>query len=39
MITDTGNLRSPHYHHTHDHPDTLDYLRIATIVDALANRA
>lgn len=37
MITDTGNLRSPHYHHDHDSPDTLDYLRIATIVDALAS--
>lgn len=34
MITDTANLRNPHYHKPSDTFDTLDYQRLAAIVGA-----
>jgi hypothetical protein len=36
LITDTANMRNPHYHQESDTPDTLDYLRIAHVVTATA---
>lgn len=36
MISDTADLRNPHYHEPTDTPDTLDYERLATIVGATA---
>jgi Zn-dependent M28 family amino/carboxypeptidase len=36
MITDSANLRNPHYHQASDTPDTLDYERLADIVVATA---
>lgn len=36
MITDTGDLRNPHYHQPTDTPETLDYERLAAIVGATA---
>lgn len=36
MISDTANLRNPHYHEPTDTPDTLDYERLAAIVGATA---
>jgi Zn-dependent M28 family amino/carboxypeptidase len=36
LLTDTANMRSPHYHAPSDKPDTLDYRRIADIVAATA---
>nr|WP_255551946.1 M20/M25/M40 family metallo-hydrolase [Erythrobacter crassostrea] len=35
MITDTAIFRNPHYHRESDTPDTLDYTRMALIVEAL----
>lgn len=35
MVTDTSNMRNPHYHKASDTPDTLDYVRMAGVVDAL----
>jgi hypothetical protein len=32
MITDTANLRNPHYHRPSDVPQTLDYERMAKVV-------
>lgn len=37
MLTDTANLRNPHYHRTTDTPDTLDYGRLCLVVGALAD--
>ncbi len=37
FITDTGPLRSSHYHRSTDTPDTLDYPRLAQLTSALAN--
>ena len=37
MITDTSFLRNPHYHQTTDTPDTLDYQRMARVVDGVYN--
>lgn len=36
LMTDTANMRSPHYHAPSDKPETLDYRRIADIVAATA---
>lgn len=35
MLTDTANLRNANYHQPTDTPDTLDYDRIAVVVDAV----
>ena len=35
MVTDTAPFRNPHYHTTHDTPETLDYTRLAMVVDGL----
>ncbi|HEX5761471.1 MAG TPA: M28 family peptidase [Thermoanaerobaculia bacterium] len=35
MITDTAFYRNPHYHTARDTPDTLDYPRMAQVVDAV----
>ena len=35
MITDTAHMRSPHYHQSTDLPDTLDYEKMAAVVDGL----
>ena len=35
MVTDTAPYRNPHYHTEHDLPDTLDYERLARVVDGL----
>lgn len=35
MITDTSNFRNEHYHHLSDTPDTLDYDRMALLVEGL----
>ena len=35
MVTDTAPFRNPHYHTTHDTPETLDYERLAMVVDGL----
>ena len=34
-VTDTASLRNPHHHSTRDTSDTLDYERIASVVEAL----
>ncbi len=36
LITDTANFRNPNYHRSTDTPDTLDYERVAAIVQATA---
>jgi Peptidase family M28 len=36
MVTDTAWYRNPRYHTAHDTPDTLDYGRMARIVDGMA---
>jgi len=36
MITDTAPFRNPHYHEAGDTPDTLDYERLAMVVDGVA---
>ena len=33
MITDTAFFRNPHYHRLRDTPDTLDYARMAQVVE------
>ena len=35
MVTDTAFLRNPNYHTTGDTPDTLDYARMAKVVQAV----
>lgn len=35
MVTDTAFLRNPNYHTSGDTPDTLDYRRMAQVVDGL----
>ncbi|MFO0861452.1 MAG: M20/M25/M40 family metallo-hydrolase [Phycisphaerales bacterium] len=37
MITDTANFRNPNYHRATDTPDTLDYDRMARVVEGLAS--
>ena len=36
MVTDTAFYRNPHYHAPTDLPDTLDYGRMAKVVEGLA---
>jgi Peptidase family M28 len=36
LVTDTANFRNPHYHQPTDTPETLDYPRVAAIVEATA---
>src|SRR5262245_56330659 len=36
LVTDTANFRNPHYHQPTDTPETLDYQRVAAIVEATA---
>ena len=35
MVTDTAFYRNPRYHTSDDTPDTLDYERMALVVDGL----
>jgi hypothetical protein len=35
MITDTAFYRNPHYHALTDTPETLDYTRMAQVVDGV----
>lgn len=35
MVTDTAPFRNPNYHRRSDTPDTLDYTRLALVVEAL----
>jgi len=35
LVTDTAMMRSPHYHRRSDTPETLDYARMAAVVQAL----
>ena len=35
MVTDTAPFRNPHYHRDSDTPDTLDYVRLALVVEGL----
>ena len=35
MVTDTALFRNPHYHASHDLPDTLDYERMALVTEGL----
>jgi hypothetical protein len=37
MVTDTAYIRNPSYHTSLDTPDTLDYERMAHVVDGIAN--
>jgi hypothetical protein len=37
MVTDTAFLRNPNYHAPGDRPETLDYVRMAGVVDGVAN--
>jgi hypothetical protein len=37
MITDTAYERNPNYHTIHDTPETLDYVRMAGVVDGVFN--
>lgn len=36
MVTDTANFRNPHYHQPSDLPHTLDYRRLAEVIEATA---
>ena len=36
MITDTALFRNPHYHTANDKPHTIDYERLALVVDGVA---
>lgn len=37
MVTDTAYIRNPNYHTARDRADTLDYRRMAAVVDGVAN--
>lgn len=37
MVTDTAFMRNPYYHGPDDRPETLDYQRMATVVDGVLN--
>ena len=37
MVTDTAFMRNPYYHSADDRPETLDYQRMATVVDGVLN--
>ena len=39
MVTDTANLRNPHYHRATDTSETLDYRFMAQVVDAVVETA
>ena len=39
MVTDTAFLRNPNYHTARDTADTLDYQRMARVVDGVFNAA
>ena len=39
MVTDSANYRNPNYHSKEDKPATLDYRRMAIVVDGLAKTA
>ena len=39
MVTDTSDVRNPHYHAPGDTPATLGYGRMARVVDGVANAA
>jgi hypothetical protein len=39
MVTDTSDVRNPHYHAPGDTPATLDYGRMARVVEGVANAA
>ena len=36
MVTDTAPFRNPHYHEASDLPETLDYARMAQVVEGLS---
>jgi hypothetical protein len=37
MVTDTADIRNPHYHSRSDTAETLDYARMARVVDGVTN--
>jgi peptidase M28-like protein len=37
IVTDTADVRNPHYHTPGDTPETLDYRRMAKVVDGVVN--
>ena len=37
MVTDTAYIRNPNYHTRGDRPETLDYVRMASVVDGVVN--
>lgn len=37
MVTDTADVRNPHYHSRFDTAETLDYARMAQVVDSVTN--
>jgi Zn-dependent M28 family amino/carboxypeptidase len=37
MVTDTADIRNPHYHSRFDTADSLDYARMARVVDGVTN--
>ena len=39
MVTDTADVRNPNYHRKTDTPDTLDYARLAAVVDGVLGAA
>jgi len=39
MVTDTADLRNPHYHRPTDTPETLDYTFLGKVVEAVAKAA
>jgi Zn-dependent M28 family amino/carboxypeptidase len=39
MVTDTAFLRNPHYHTVRDTADTLDYKRMARVIDGILTAA
>jgi hypothetical protein len=39
MVTDTAYLRNPNYHTPHDVSDTLDYNKMANVIDGVLNAA
>jgi Peptidase family M28 len=37
IVTDTADIRNPHYHTAGDRPETLDYQRMAKVVEGVTN--
>ena len=37
IVTDTADVRNPHHHTSGDTPETLDYRRMAKVVDGVVN--